>query len=643
MNRVIFCFCFLCCFVGSALADRISATIAVTNAPTTNGMQIVITTSGASTRTWTSVVATASSQIATNATAAGSATNLFTQLVNYPPARAIPRMTSATNIVLDADNGVNLTVSFSVPAGPGYASVTYSTQTVGTAYSVRVPNTVEAATMRTNVATGIVDWANLDAATNQLKQSAPAMAQLLGTTNNQTITGNKTFKGTNALGYISAGTNGVLQSTALVNPGITNATSISGNLDLMTNGTLRTPIAIDPILTNGVNYGLPFRSPGSGADSEQFGTSSSAPGDGALALGYTATASGTLSMSFGYSSQGLGEGSIAIGPGSYANGTNATALGYAASASTFNYATALGYLATATASNQIRLGRSSDYISIPGSLTVNGRITNAAFAGTNTFPAGSDIAFGRYAITSLGNGPNSIVLGTNVFCEISGNTAAASVVGMSAAPNRDGAVRLVLYQQTYTMTFANESGLEATAANRIRTLVGADVSSAGACVARFIYSSAVSRWIMENLWSVEAGVSASTSTNIAAYQAYIATNNYASIVTNIVTSIGDSLTNSAASLSPNFALDANGKTRYAWLTTNASFVFLAPSGVDTTKTLAQTTVIGVTNSSGSTINVTFPASMSAQGTANVTNGGVSMFTFFNYGGYLTNVIALPLR
>ena len=47
-------------------------------------------------------------------------------------------------------------------------------------------------------------------------------------------------------------------------------------------------------------------------------------------------------------------------------------------------------------------------------------------AGTNAFLPGSDIAFSRYAVTSLANGNNAAVpTGTNVFVEISGNSAAS--------------------------------------------------------------------------------------------------------------------------------------------------------------------------------------------------------------------------
>lgn len=83
---------------------------------------------------------------------------------------------------------------------------------------------------------------------------------------------------------------------------------------------------------------------------------------------------------------------------------------------------------------------------------------------------------------------------------------------------------------------------------------------------------------------------------------------------------------------PNFFLP------YSLFSTNAAFAFLAPLNVSATN--AQTAVVMVTNSTGSSVVVTAPANVHTQGTWNVTN--VSTFTFFNYGGVFTNAIAFPL-
>lgn len=181
--------------------DRITATIAITNAPTTNGMTIQIVAGDNTTRTWTNSVSIAASQIGTNATATGSATNLYLHLAATPPKQvAVGLMTSPTNIVLAAVAGVPITVTFSVPAGPGYASVTYTTNGVTAGTPVRVPVSMETAAQQTNIASGLTASLNYTGATNQLAQSAPAMAQLVGLTNAQTISGVKQLTNhTNAL------------------------------------------------------------------------------------------------------------------------------------------------------------------------------------------------------------------------------------------------------------------------------------------------------------------------------------------------------------------------------------------------------------------------------------------------------------
>ena len=77
------------------------------------------------------------------------------------------------------------------------------------------------------------------------------------------------------------------------------------------------------------------------------------------------------------------------------------------------------------------------------------------------------------------------------------------------------------------------------------------------------------------------------------------------------------------------------------MTTNASFTFLTPIGVDTTKTEMQTSAIYVTNSAGnSTLTVTPPANVHPVGTMNVTN--LTRFTFECYAQKFTNVFAVQI-
>jgi hypothetical protein len=78
------------------------------------------------------------------------------------------------------------------------------------------------------------------------------------------------------------------------------------------------------------------------------------------------------------------------------------------------------------------------------------------------------------------------------------------------------------------------------------------------------------------------------------------------------------------------------------MTTNASFTFLAPQGIDPLKLTLQTHAVYVTNSAGnSTLTVTPPGSVHPVGSMFVTN--LSRFTFEVWGGTaFTNVFAVPV-
>ena len=60
----------------------------------------------------------------------------------------------------------------------------------------------------------------------------------------------------------------------------------------------------------------------------------------------------------------------------------------------------------------------------------------------------------------------------------------------------DGRMITVWNTTAQNMTIAHESGTEATAAARITTMTGADVTSTGACAATFYYDGTAARWIL---------------------------------------------------------------------------------------------------------------------------------------------------
>ncbi len=97
-----------------------------------------------------------------------------------------------TNIILRAYNDFPLTI---VLSNLTWGFVTMSTGTITEATVVRVPNTVESAVTKTNVANGLTDYLNLAANTTALDQTATVASELVGLGNAQTISGAKVLTG----------------------------------------------------------------------------------------------------------------------------------------------------------------------------------------------------------------------------------------------------------------------------------------------------------------------------------------------------------------------------------------------------------------------------------------------------------------
>lgn len=105
-------------------------------------------------------------------------------------------------------------------------------------------------------------------------------------------------------------------------------------------------------------------------------------------------------------------------------------------------------------------------------------------------------ALGRYTAVgslTLANGANSdIVLPTSEMVNVTGPTGAFSVSGFTLGA---GGRHATLYNSTsQNMTITNDA--TSTAANRILTLTGADVTLTGQSIARFWYHDTASRWLL---------------------------------------------------------------------------------------------------------------------------------------------------
>jgi hypothetical protein len=445
------------CFAARS-ETTITASITVTNM-TTNGMTFTV---NGNVRTFTNNVLSATTQVMTNAdaTGCGSKTNLFQQIgLNLFP-RVTPFDTGSNTFQLQAPCGAALVVS----ASAGYADVTYSTQTCSTATPVGVAfdSYYPPLATRTNVASQLIADLNTYG-TNEIDQSTPIAGQLLGTTNDQTVTGAKTFSNTNDLWY----------------GGVVGASTISGNINWLSGG----------VITNATMLWI------SGSTTNAYIDSSSAIFPSGVQI--------PSSFANSWKMQGfaaLGGWELVeqpVGGGSSTAVvlalTNAVTIFPALSLSKFStvsnasIGTDLAITGSSTVGTNLNVG---------GNAYIAGLTTNQTWIGTNNFPSGADIAFGRYSIGSLANGNNSgVQVGTNCYVAVSGPTGSFTINGL--ANGRDGKVIIIENSTGQSLTLANDSGVDPAPANRIKTGTGADVTlTSNPAMATLIYSGSASRWIL---------------------------------------------------------------------------------------------------------------------------------------------------
>lgn len=349
--------------LGAHAQELVTATVTVVDIPN-NGDSIVV---NGNTRRWTNSPINGVAWIPTTNTLAATTTNLHLHIAATPFSALQLAYNSATSVRLQ---GSVIAVSF---AG-AWANVTYSTQLVTSLISVRVPVAgIPLATNRTFIGVELLKAIN-NYATNAFDNNAPALTNFLNLGPDfQYVDGPKQFNliSGNFLGL----TNGTLDTVT-----ITNAI-ISGTVITLTGGLWTGPILVSPIFTNAINYGNAFSSPGTGANSQQFGLGAEATGSSGTALGQSALARADVStalgveayvatnayagIAIGSKSSAMGGRSMAIGSSAEAYETNGIAFGRSAtSIHTNSYA--LGTDVTTTAADQIRLGNSGHTLSLPG-------------------------------------------------------------------------------------------------------------------------------------------------------------------------------------------------------------------------------------------------------------------------------------
>lgn len=489
-----------------------------TNKITINGSTATFTSAPLNSVSW---IATGSSNV--------SATNFFRFLgANYP---ALASSLSSSNHV--TFRGSALTASL-VNDNFGYLTTNSLTQT--NAYAVVIPFDTQYQSNRQNTANELIYGLDNYTTTQSFRQTSQALTNFVSLTNVQTIA-NKL--GTNITLQGGSISNAVLTNIARANIGyatITNATiasgtatglyiyaasSIAGTLTALTNGTLVNPFitnapsiqatnlnAYGGTLSNFIAHTLTvtnLAAPGSGVNSSKIGASSVSSGTYSVAIGDSATASADGAVAFGQNTLASAEYSSAVGQvasatayGSTSVGNSANTSAWGASAlgagatSAYSNSTAIGVSSATTTTNQIVLGTSAEKITIPGRID-SVVSTNETLKGVTT--ASTRLDFTPRSNTGLANGFNSgVVLGSNVWVKLSGHSAAITNVGFSAEGS--GSYHIVQIDNPgLSVAIRHDSGLDATAANRIYTGTGGEIfSTNNPAMLQLIYDDAINRW-----------------------------------------------------------------------------------------------------------------------------------------------------
>lgn len=265
-----------------------------------------------------------------------------------------------------------------------------------------------------------------------------------------------------------------------------------------------------------------FSAPGSASFSQQIGSGGAATNSGAVQYGRNGLAGGLYDVSAGQSAKSFGydianghnvtiggftetrgDLNVSVGGSIFNDGTNNTFVGNgiiagaqafgmtaigASSAVEFDYSTAIGYGANPTAANQVRLGRSTETVSVPGALTVSGlstfsgvatfgSISNNTVTGTNNW--NGDVSYSSSSYGSLVDSPGNnlssgITIGTNYVVELSG---AANIANICSFPSRRiGYEFRAIFSGAITNLIVHNSGAEGTSALRINTGTGGNIT-----------------------------------------------------------------------------------------------------------------------------------------------------------------------
>jgi hypothetical protein len=225
-------------------------------------------------------------------------------------------------------------------------------------------------------------------------------------------------------------------------------------------------------------------------------------GDNTLSVGAQAQATDTSAAAFGFQAQATRINSLALGPAASAAHSNSAALGPPDHT---------GTAVATTRSNQIVTGTAQQTLYVPGALSAENYSNVTAMVGsTNRFPAGSDISFGRFAITTVANGHNTLNVGTNVYIDLTGSPTAPWTWGGITGGNRDGKLIKVRNATGWPADILHNSGTEPTASLRISTPTTTSVTLQALGWAEFLYDPSASRWQLVDVFNTATPVASAT-------------------------------------------------------------------------------------------------------------------------------------
>lgn len=509
---IIFLGCWM--LMRAAMADSlVTLLITVTNAPAPGSS---LTVNGV-TRTWTNSVGTPATQIRTSTNGpAAAATNLYSHLASYPFAGPLALgMTSSNTVSLRGQ----LNQSIAASSLTNWATLTLSTNAnVTNMVTVRVPAAAEAQNVRRYVADELVRTLRDNAQSNAFDAATPALAEFVSRSATQTITGPKTFTGATVLLSVTT-SNGVNKGSAFSSPGAGGESEQFGAL-ATASAAASTAVGASAAATGVSGTAVGAYATAAGQRSIVIGEGATDNGySNTVVLGKGAAATGAWDIILGAINHIVRVPGMILGPvisnavyhGTIGNLSGGTITGSTITGSVV-HATG-GLLNGVTVSNGMIYASGGQVLGAvlsnvvvystgglqTGGKTVSQEVTNATI-GTPTLVGESTVnGTLKWAMTSssaLANGVNAGVdPGPGAFLKLaSGPTAAFTINGI--ASGSAGRVLAIHNATGYPVTWANESGIDPVAGNRIRTYSGGDLTGTGNSLMFLIYDGTISRWVL---------------------------------------------------------------------------------------------------------------------------------------------------